>query len=102
MSYIFWLKMLEITLSVKKHIPVRRAHVMKLCHFDFHVFFPRFMLFPTFLKTYKTHKGNRTHELTPYAPYFLLTYRATQGADPGFGNGGGGGGGPGGGGTLPI
>ena len=26
--------------------------------------FPRFMLFPTFLKTYKTHKGYRTHELT--------------------------------------
>ena len=49
---------------MKKHIPMRRAHVMKLCHFDFHVFFPRFMLFPTFSKTYKTHKGNRTHETT--------------------------------------
>ena len=32
----------------------------------FFMFSSRFMLFPTFLETYKTHKGYRTHELTTY------------------------------------
>ena len=33
------------------------------------MFSSRFMLFPTFLETYKTHKQYRTHELTTYVIY---------------------------------
>ena len=63
MCLIFFAKNIGNNIKREETYSVRRAHVMKLCHFDFHVFFPRFMLFPAFFKTYKTHiKG--IYELT--------------------------------------
>ena len=38
------------------------------------------MLFPTFLKTYKTHKGYRTHELTTYATFPVAASQYTLGS----------------------
>ena len=40
---------------MNKHIPVRRAHVMKLCHFDFQV----------------SHAGGRINHKCEFSPKFM-------------------------------
>ena len=42
------------------------------------MFSSRFMLFPTFLETYKTHMGYRTHELTTHARTHVRTHAHTH------------------------
>ena len=56
--------------NIKREEKMKTKNVTKKCNQNtptplfFFILPIRFMLFPTFKKTYNTHKGNRIHELT--------------------------------------